>query len=157
MILPASPENLLVLDTDVLSDWRKSKDYTRREIDDYVVKYNSLPALTAITVYEALYGFEKKAAAASGKYSSLDEQSLQALNDLINDCDVLPFDADAASIAAHILPRINNNKMWGDVFIAATALSHGRGVATRNRADYELIAKQVPAQYGPLHLDFWTP
>jgi predicted nucleic acid-binding protein len=153
MIVPAFPEDLLVLDSDVLSDWRKSKSYTRRKIDEYVIRFGSLPALTSITVYEALYGFEKKVAA-SGSYSPLDRQGLQALHDLINDCDVLPFDGDAASIAAQILPRVNNNKMWKDVFIAATALSHGRGVATRNRGDYELIAKRVPAGYEPLRLAF---
>jgi predicted nucleic acid-binding protein len=72
---------------------------------------------------------------------------------------VLPFDQSAAAIAAYIFPRLSQsdrNKHWRDVFIAATALSHRYGIASRNRKDFELIASQLPLGQ-QLHLAVWKP
>jgi predicted nucleic acid-binding protein len=77
---------------------------------------------------------------------------------LIRQCTVLPFNQEAAEIAAYIFPRLSRserNQHWTDVFIAATALAHDYGVATRNQSDYELIAKHTPPQYPLLRIEVW--
>jgi hypothetical protein len=59
---PVLGETSLVLDTNILTAWRYRKSGIVTAIADYQVRLKLLPALTAITVHEALYGFENKAA-----------------------------------------------------------------------------------------------
>jgi predicted nucleic acid-binding protein len=150
------PEELLLLDTDIFTDWRYQKSNIVRSIVDYMTKFNAPPALSSTTVFEALRGFEKPSAV-SGQYSQATKQSMKETRRLIDVCPVLPFDHKAAVIASYIYPRVNNKKLWADVSIAATALSHNCGVATRNRQDFQLIARHVPPDYSPLRLIFWKP
>src|SRR5205085_11219008 len=106
-----------------------------------------LPALTSITVYQALYGFENKSIK-PGEPSEQTRQGRSYTEQLIKSCIVLPFDQRAAEIAAYAVPRLSKNmskEFLLDVLIAATALAHGYGVATRNKKDFELIATQIPA------------
>lgn len=77
---------------------------------------------------------------------------------LIKSCIVLPFDQSAAEIAAYIIPRLPKNipkDTLLDALIAATALAHGHGVATRNKKDFELIGQHIP-DHLTLRLAFWT-
>jgi predicted nucleic acid-binding protein len=77
---------------------------------------------------------------------------------LTRDCIVLPFNEQSAEIAAYIWPRLSRtekSKHWADVFIVATALEHEYGVATRNRDDFELIARHTPPHYPSLRLQIW--
>ncbi|HLL16929.1 MAG TPA: PIN domain-containing protein [Pyrinomonadaceae bacterium] len=144
---PALTETSLVLDNDIFNAWRYGRDQrVRKAIADYQSRIKLFPALTAMTVYQALAGFENK----SIKPDEPNEQTKQArieTEQLIKACDVLPFTQSAAEIAAYIVPRLSKNIPKGtlvDVFIAVTALAHGYGVATRNRKDFEQIANHTP-------------
>lgn len=102
-----------------------------------------------MVVFEARRGFEVQLV----KHGSLDEKHMgfrQKMEQLVGICGVLPFDDRAALLAAQIHTRLSKsdqNKHARDVFIAATALSHGYGVATANQDDFELIGKHVPLLY----------
>jgi len=150
-------ETPLALDTDVLTDWRYQRPTTSKAISEYIARAKRPPALTAITVFEALYGFENKAA----KAASLDNRTIEdrvKMEQLIRACPVLPFDQAAAAIAAYIFPRLSKsdqNKHWRDILIAATVLAHGHGIATRNKRDFELIATNLPTNNQLLRLCVW--
>jgi len=154
---PILPETVLVLDTNILSAWRYRKSSVVTAITHYQSRLKLLPALTAITVHEALYGFENKAA----KAGELDERTKQdrfAIEQLINSCVVLSFDQRAAEIAAFIIPRLPKNipkQTLLDGLISATALAHDYGIATNDRG-FELIAQHTPADL-IMRVDFWSP
>lgn len=154
---PVLAETPLVLDTNILSAWRYKKSGVVAAIDDYQLRLQLLPALTGITVYEALYGVENKTA----KSGNLDERTKRdrvAIDQLINACVVLPFDQRAAEIAAYIIPRLPKNipkQTVLDGLISATALAHGYGVATNDRG-FELIGQHTPGDL-ILRIASWTP
>lgn len=151
-------ETRFVLDTDVLTDWRYGKPHIKQAIDDYRSRLKRPPGLTAINVFEALKGFEEEDVK-RGAGDERRKQDRDKTEKLISECLFLPFNASAAEIAAYIFPRISRserNKHWCDVFIAATALAHGYGVATRNRSDFELIGNVLP-QTQFLRLAVWKP
>jgi predicted nucleic acid-binding protein len=166
-IAPVLPETPLALDTDVLTDWRKRFLPATQNIIDYIAIHKRPPALTTINIYESLYGFENKAV----KEGKPDERTIQdrlETEKLIRQCSflpsgsapsgILPFDQTAAIIAAYIMARLSKsdqNKHSNDVFIAATALSHRHGIATRNRKDFELIANHLPSSHQLLRLAIW--
>ncbi len=148
-------ETPLVLDTNILTAWRFQRRVVVAEIQNHLSRFKFLPALTAITVHEALYGFENKTAK-----SELDEATKRgrmAVEQLINSCTVLPFDQRSAEIAAFMVPRLRKNipkESLLDALIAATALAHGYGVATGDRG-FELIARHTPVDM-KLRLAFWA-
>lgn len=150
-------ETSLVLDTDILNDWRFGNTYTQHEVRSYVSRLNRPPALASINVFEALNGFEKEMSKPGGD-NERTRLDLAKTEQLIQSCTVLPLDEQAARIAAYVFARLSRgdrNKHWCDVFIAATALSHGHGVATRNLGDYTLIANRLPASHQVLRLAIW--
>jgi predicted nucleic acid-binding protein len=62
------------------------------------------------------------------------------------------------AIASHIIARLSaraRNRNWADVFIVATTLAHGYGVATRNQSDFELIGRHLPSSAPDLYLAIW--
>lgn len=137
---PPLDETSLVLDTDVLSDWRYEKPHTQRAMVDYVARLSRPPALASITVFEALNGFEKEMLKPGGDNESL-RRDRDNLERLIEPCEVLDFTAQAARIAAYVFPRLSKKAQkdhWRDLLIAATALAQGHGVATRNLRDFTL-------------------
>lgn len=82
------------------------------------------------------------------------------IEQLSANCLVLPFDETASAIAAYSFARLSRseqNKLWRDLFTTATALAHGHGVATRNKSDFELIAKSLPSNFPLLRLAIWKP
>src|SRR5215212_11755709 len=142
----ALPETRLVLDNDIFTHWRSQQAYVLKPIAEYQSSIKYLPSLTSITVFETLSGFEKISFKLRGRSESAKRSRIRA-EQLIGNCIVLPFDQNAAAIAAYIFPRLSQsdrNKHWRDMFIAATALAHGHGVATGNRRDFELIANLLP-------------
>lgn len=155
----ALPETSLVLDTNILSEWRAKKLYVQDAIIHYIARLKRPPALASVNIFEALHGFEK----ALVKFSQNEEQISRdrtEVEKLIEYCTVLPFDEKAAEIAAYAYPRLSQsdrNKHWCDLFIAATALAHGHGIATGNRKDFELIARHLPASHQLLRLAIWKP
>lgn len=154
---PRPAHAALALDNDVLTDWRSRKPVTMKAIKDYIAVAKVPPALTSITVFEMMHGFEKDAVL-SGEMSERTKLDREHARILTRDCIVLPFNEDAAEIAAHIYARLSQkdrNKLWADLFIAATALAHECGVATRNRSDFELLAKYTPPRYPILRIQIW--
>ena len=152
------PETPLAIDTDVLTDWRYQKPYALRAIGDYIARAKRPPALTSMSVFEALYGFEKVAKTAEPDDRTIHDR--QRMEQLVSACPVFPFDHVSASIAAYIFPRLsrsNRSKHWQDVFIIATGLAHGHGIATRNKSDFEMIANDLPPSYPLLRLTIWKP
>lgn len=154
---PVLAETSLVLDTNILTAWRYQRSRVVAAIADYQSRLKILPALTAFTVHEALYGFENKAAK-SGELDERTKQDRLAIKQLINSCVVLSFDQRAAEIAAYMIPRLPKNipkQTLLDGLISATALAHGYGIATNDRG-FELIGPHTPTDL-ILRVDFWTP
>lgn len=154
----AFDETSLVLDTDVLTDWRLGKSHTQLAITNYVSRLKHPPALASINVFEALNGFAKGLLKPGGD-NERTRLDLARTEQLIQSCIVLPLDERAARIASHVFSRLSRrerNEHWCDVFIAATAASHGYGVATRNQGDFTLIANHLPANQ-ILRLAIWKP
>lgn len=156
-LIVAFPETSLALDNDVFTHWRSEQQYVLREVKDYFGRLKKMPSLTSITVFESLYGIERELA--NKKLSDEDARKYkQRIDNLCSVCDVLPFDQTAALIAAHIAANIgksNYNGKWRDILIAATALAHGHGVATKNKKDFELIANYLPPSHPYLSVAVW--
>lgn len=154
---PRPAQLSLVLDTDVLNDWRYQKPPVVKALTEYISVVKAPPALASITVFEALHGFEKTAAQA-GAMDERTRQGAEQVRRLIDSFTVLPFDRPAAEIAAYIFPRLSRSaraQHWADVLIASTALAHGHGVVTRNSSDYELIKKYSPTHLPALLIEVW--
>jgi predicted nucleic acid-binding protein len=98
---PRPAQLSLVLDTDVLNDWRYQKPPVVNALTEYISIVKGPPALTSITVFEALHGFEKTAARARAM-DELTRQGAEQVRKLIASCIVLPFDNQATEIAAYI-------------------------------------------------------
>jgi predicted nucleic acid-binding protein len=105
----------------------------------------------------SLVGIEKEILK-PGRDTQRTRLDLARTEELIQSCTVLPLDENAARIAAHVFARLEakeRNKLWRDLFVVATALSHGYGVATRNQGDFTLIASHLPSSNNILRLAFW--
>lgn len=152
-------DTALVLDNDLFTHWRNKHQYVLREIGSYTARLKEPPGLSSITIFEADCGIE--AEAAKGRITK--EQGAQyrdRIKALAESCPLLSFDSEAAAIAAYVFPRLTRserNKHWKDLFTIATALSHGYGVATGNRGDFELIAGHLSDHHPILRLAVWRP
>ena len=139
----------VVLDTDTLSELSRGNRIVKAHALDYLAEFGRL-TITAITVFERLRGY--RAALRAGK--PFDRQ-LQAFEVLVANCVVLPFDQDAAAVAADIWSAATRSgrRQIGDILIAAVAVSRQIPLATRNRRDFQQLAK---ASGVTLHLVDWT-
>lgn len=155
----ALPETLLVLDNDVFTHWRNRHQYVKREINNYIRRIKKPPALTSMTIFEALYGIESEVV--KGRLSvELAQQYKVKIEETRESWEVLAFDRESAAIAAYIFPRLSRKELkdhWKDLFIAATAVAHGYGVATSNARDFELIASHLPDSNPLLRIALWRP
>lgn len=152
---PVLPETSLVLDTNILTAWRYKEPGVSGAIAAYQSRLKLPPALASITVYEALFGFENSTAR-SRELSDQTKLDRIRIELLIQSCIVLPFDQTSAQIAAYVIPRLPKNidkPTLLDALIAATALAHGYGVATRDKG-FEIIGRHTPAHM-PLRLESW--
>jgi predicted nucleic acid-binding protein len=153
---PFPPDISLALDNDVLNNWRTGNPTIVGAITNYVRAAKAPPALTAITVFEMMHGFENTILR-KGASERL-ERDLSYVRELTRECLVLPFNQEAAEIAAYIFPRLSRKEQKDhgkDVFMAATVVAHEYGIATRNKRDFELIGKYVPPHYPPLRIAVW--
>ncbi len=87
------------------------------------------------------------------------------LNAIVATQRILPLDADSARIFGRLLaeaavrnfitapPQAKKPRFAVDLAIAATAVAHQAGVATRNLGDFRLIAQHCPGLAG---IDPWT-
>jgi predicted nucleic acid-binding protein len=154
---PALDETSLVIDTMVLTYWRYGNTNIRESIRDYLSRLKRPPALASTTVFEALWGFEKQMLTSKGNDERTRKGRIRT-EQLIEQCTVLALDETAARIAAYAFARLSSkdrNRLWGDVLIAATALSHGHGLATENKTDFTLIAANLPPSHQLLRLAVW--
>lgn len=153
----APSDKRLVLDNDVFTDWRKRRPHTVLAVNDYQLQFKELPKLTSVTVFEALWGIESRIVKPKAPNEPIEQWRLE-VEQLIQSCGVLEFNRGAAEIAAYIFARLSHsqrNQHWRDVFIAATALAHDHGVATRNKDDFELVGRDLPTHAPTLHLAIW--
>ena len=138
-----------VLDTDTLSELSRGNSIVRARAAAYLAEFGRL-TITAVTVFERLRGY--RAAIRLGKPF---ERQLQAFEALVANCVVLPFDQDAAAVAADIWSastRSRRNKL-GDILIAGVAVSRQIPLATRNQRDFQELTK---ASGISLRLVDWT-
>ena len=153
----AVADTSLVLDNDIFTHWRNGQPYVLNEIADYIKRHKRPPAITSTTLFEAMYGIENSAAK-----RAITEEKAQGyrnkVEELSQNCIILPFDRNAAITAAYIFARLSKserNKHWLDLFTAATALAHKHGVATQNKGDFELIGNHLPISNPLLRLAIW--
>jgi predicted nucleic acid-binding protein len=91
-----------------------------------------------VTVFERLSGYF--VAIRDGKPF---ERQLHAFEVLVANCIVLPFDQEAASVAAEIWSAATRSQRQqiGDILIAAVAVSRQLPLVTRNKRDFERLTK----------------
>jgi predicted nucleic acid-binding protein len=127
----------VVLDTDTLSELSRGNPVVRERALAYLTGFGRL-TVTAVTVFERLRGY--RLAIRTGKPF---ERQLQAFEALIANCIVLPFDQEAANVAASLWSATTRSQRQhlGDILIAAIAVSRQLPLVTRNRRDFERITK----------------
>jgi predicted nucleic acid-binding protein len=139
----------VVLDTDTLSELSRGNTVVRARARAYLAEFGRL-TITAVTVFERLRGY--RAAIRAGKPFDRQQQAFEAL---VTTCVVLPFDQDAAGVAADIWsasPRAQRREL-GDILIAAVAVSRQIPLATRNTRDFQQLTR---ASGVTLRLVDWT-
>ena len=127
----------VVLDTDTLSELSRGSLPVREQALAYLARFGRL-TITTVTVFERLRGY--RAALHAGKPF---ESQMHAFEALVGNSIVLPFDEEAASVAAEIWARASRpqRRQVGDILIAAIAVSRQMPLVTRNRKDFEGLAK----------------
>jgi len=130
-------DELVVLDTDTLSELSRGNPFVRERARAYLAAFGRL-TITAVTVFERLRGY--RVAIRAGKPF---ERQLQAFEALVANCIVLPFDQEAASVAADIWSGAarSHRQELGDILIAAVAMSRQLPLVTRNKRDFERLTK----------------
>lgn len=131
------PSRPVLLDTDTLSELSRGNLAVTARARDYLAEFGRL-TITAVTVFERQRGY--RAAIREGKQFVHQQQAFEAL---VRSCIVLPLDADAAGVAAEIWAASSRKqrKELGDILIAGIAVSRGIPLVTRNRKDFEGLAK----------------
>lgn len=126
-----------VLDTDTLSELSRGHPQVSARALEYLADFGRL-TITAVTVFERLRGYRR--AIREGKPF---ERQMQAFEALIANCIVLPFDQEAASVAAELWSAVahRDRQQLGDLLIASIAVSRQLPLVTRNRRDFERLSK----------------
>jgi predicted nucleic acid-binding protein len=102
------PDVVVAIDNDVLNDWRFRKPATLAAVSNYIGLVKAPPALTSVTVFEMMHGFEN-ALIQQGTSDRLSRDSHHA-RELTRECTVLPFNEEAAEIAAYMFPRLSKKE-----------------------------------------------
>jgi len=121
----------VLIDTDLLIDWERAESAASFE----ALVASEDRAISVITVSELLHGVHR----ASG---ALRNQRRAFVEHLLAGFEALPITEAIARVHADVwssLKREGNVPGAHDLWIAATALAHGFGVATRNRGDFERV------------------
>lgn len=157
-IIEVTFEYPLAYDTSVFTHLRTNQPYVRKRLFDYFSKTQRVPALPAMTIFEAKWGIEKELA--NNKITKEEyEKFINQIDELISQHQILPFDQKAAEIASFIyarLSRSDQNKHWEDLFIISTATAHNYGLITQNVKDTKLLANFLPENTN-LRLSVWKP
>ena len=126
-----------VLDTDTLSELSRGNVDVSEYALAYMADFGRL-TITAVTVFERLRGY--RLAIRDGKPF---ERQLQAFEAFAANCIVLPFDEEAARVASELWAALahRHRQHVGDILIASIAISRQLPLVTRNKKDFERIAK----------------
>jgi len=126
-----------VLDTDTLSELSCGNPHVTERALAYLADFGRL-TITAVTVFERLRGYR----AAIRKRKPFERQML-AFEALVANCIVLPFDDEAARVAADIWSATarRHRQQLGDILIASVAVSRQLPLVTRNKRDFEHLSK----------------
>jgi len=127
----------VVLDTDTLSELSRGNPYTTERALAYLTEFGRL-TITAVSVFERLRGY--RVAIRDGKPF---ERQMQAFEALVANCIVLPFDQEAAAVAAGIWSSVarRDRQQLGDLLIASIAVSRQLPLVTRNNRDFQRLSK----------------
>lgn len=122
-----------LLDTNVVSELRKPKPHGGvlawlQSLDDEQLY------VSAVTVGEIQAGIEMTREQDPAKASEIEAW----LNQLAASYNILPMNAEVFRAWARLMHR-KSDTLYEDAMIAATALSHGLTVATRNVADFQAL------------------
>jgi toxin FitB len=126
-----------VLDTDTLSELSRGNPHVSGRALAYLAELGRL-TITAVTVFERLRGY--RLAIRDGKPL---QRQMQAFEALVANCLVLPFDQEAAGVAADIWSAVarRHRQQLGDILIASIAASRQLPLVTRNKRDFEQLSK----------------
>ena len=122
---------MIVLDTNILSELRKNKPHGAVALW-FTKNPLSTCAVPAAAIYELQAGAERTRRQDRAKAAEIDAWITQVEGSVI----VLPFGATEARMTAFLMRRQQQDLLM-DAMIAATALTHGMTVATRNTGDFE--------------------
>jgi predicted nucleic acid-binding protein len=127
----------VVLDSDTLSELSRGHPRVSARADTHLRVHGRL-TITGVSVFERLRGYRD--ALRAGKPF---EEHLRKFEAFVATCRVLPVDETVAAEAAIIWGALGRRRRraLGDVLIAATASAHGLPLATRNRRDFEPMAR----------------
>lgn len=155
------PGTSLALDNNIFTHWRNRHQYVLDAVTQYQSEFKVPPALTSITVFEALHGIEQDIVRKGGLADPWQEAKSR-IDELVRNCIVLPLNETAAAIAAYVFPRLlphlnreQRKKAWADIFIAATVVAHNYGLVSHDKG-FELIADLLPDERR-LYLTVWKP
>jgi predicted nucleic acid-binding protein len=125
-----------VLDTDTLSALSRGNPHVTERARAYLAGFGRL-TITSVTVFERLRGY-----GVSIRDGKPFERQLQAFEVLVANCTVLPFDQEAARVAAQIWSAVTRGQrqLLGDILIASIAASRRLPLVTRNKRDFERLA-----------------
>lgn len=126
-----------LLDTDTLSEISRGHPTAVARSRAYLLEFGRF-TISAVTVFERLRGYH--AALRAGRPY---HRQLQAFEALVSSSLVVPFDEDAAGTAAAIWAASTRTQRQGlgDILIAATAVARQLPLVTRNKRDFEALAK----------------
>src|SRR5512145_1649280 len=144
--MPAEP---VLLDTGTLSEVSRANPVFTARARAYLLEFGRL-TISSVTVFERLRGYRQ--ALREGKPF---HSQLKAFETLVQNCVVLPFDEDAADVAATIWAACSRSQRQslGDILIAATAIARQVPLVTRNKRDFEGITSAANMR---LRLVDWT-
>jgi predicted nucleic acid-binding protein len=127
----------VLLDTDTLSDLSRANPDVTARARAYLLEYGRL-TISSVTIFERLRGYRQAL-----RVGKLFQKQLQAFESLVQNCVVLPFDADAADVAATIWSACSRGQRQnlGDILIASIAVARQIPLVTRNRRDFEGLGK----------------
>jgi predicted nucleic acid-binding protein len=139
----------VLLDTDTLSEISRGHPVAVARARGYLTQFGRL-TISAVTVFERLRGYQ--AALREGKPF---HRQLQAFEALVGSCMVVPFDEDAAAIAAQIWASCTRKQRQslGDILIAAVAIARELPLVTRNKKDFDQLTRAAGMT---LRLADWT-
>ena len=126
-----------VLDTDTLSELSRGNAGVSERAQAYLADFGRL-TISSVTVFERLRGY--RVAIRDGKPF---ERQMQAFEVLVANCIVLPFDQEAARVAADVWSAAarRHRQQLGDILIASIAMSRQLPLVTRNKRDFERLSK----------------